>query len=250
MLAERESFLRAIFDTPGDTTPRLVYADWLEEHNEETTANLIRSWCIDAKFHLVEACQREGRSLASMTSLALAKSTTTIAVSVDELLDEPAFRERSVLHHPEWFGATRLKVIEGLIFNSKVFDTIRNSPATRRISSLSLAGIEHVVTRPEVAEEIEGFPDQAGYEFTIKSTIGTGGVELLARHKLARRLVELDLTNNGLGNDAARALATSPYLEGLTSLAVGDGNRIRGKVWQLLVARFGQDVLGETGMES
>ena len=30
-----DAFLRAILDAPDDDTPRLVYADWLEERGEE-----------------------------------------------------------------------------------------------------------------------------------------------------------------------------------------------------------------------
>src|SRR5687767_9906673 len=38
----REPFLRAIEDAPDDDAPRLVYADWLEEHGDEPRAELIR----------------------------------------------------------------------------------------------------------------------------------------------------------------------------------------------------------------
>ena len=39
---DRHAFLRAIKDNPDDDTPRLVYADWLEEHGEPERAELIR----------------------------------------------------------------------------------------------------------------------------------------------------------------------------------------------------------------
>ena len=37
-LAEHEAFLRAIYDTPDDDTPRLIYADFLEERGEPERA--------------------------------------------------------------------------------------------------------------------------------------------------------------------------------------------------------------------
>jgi uncharacterized protein (TIGR02996 family) len=37
-----DAFLQAIFDAPEDDTPRLVYADWLDEHGEPERAEFIR----------------------------------------------------------------------------------------------------------------------------------------------------------------------------------------------------------------
>ena len=39
---EADSLLDAIFAEPGDDTPRLVYADWLEEHGHSHYAAFIR----------------------------------------------------------------------------------------------------------------------------------------------------------------------------------------------------------------
>src|SRR5437764_1385486 len=44
-LAEHEAFLRAIFDASDDDTPRLVYADFLDEHGDHDRAELIRVQC-------------------------------------------------------------------------------------------------------------------------------------------------------------------------------------------------------------
>ena len=45
MFAEADAFLEAIFAAPDDDTPRLVYADWLEEHGHPAYAQLIRLQC-------------------------------------------------------------------------------------------------------------------------------------------------------------------------------------------------------------
>jgi uncharacterized protein (TIGR02996 family) len=39
---EREAFLLAICENPDDDTPRLVFADWLQEHGDEARAEFIR----------------------------------------------------------------------------------------------------------------------------------------------------------------------------------------------------------------
>lgn len=44
LLSQHEAFLRAIFDVPDDT-PRLVYADFLQENGDEDRAELIRVRC-------------------------------------------------------------------------------------------------------------------------------------------------------------------------------------------------------------
>jgi uncharacterized protein (TIGR02996 family) len=44
-VADLDSFLRAIIASPDDDTPRLVCADWLDEHGEPERAELIRVQC-------------------------------------------------------------------------------------------------------------------------------------------------------------------------------------------------------------
>jgi uncharacterized protein (TIGR02996 family) len=49
MHPEADAFLDAIFDHPDDDTPRLVYADWLQEHGQENYARFIRLQCAAAR---------------------------------------------------------------------------------------------------------------------------------------------------------------------------------------------------------
>jgi uncharacterized protein (TIGR02996 family) len=44
-VSEREALLAAIRQFPDEDTPRLMYADWLEEHKEHPHATLIRYQC-------------------------------------------------------------------------------------------------------------------------------------------------------------------------------------------------------------
>jgi uncharacterized protein (TIGR02996 family) len=61
-----DAFLQAILDAPDDDTPRLVYADWLEEHAEPERAEFIRVQCRlartpegDPRRQVLEARERE-----------------------------------------------------------------------------------------------------------------------------------------------------------------------------------------------
>lgn len=44
-MADREMFLRAVIEAPDDDRPRLVFADWLAEHDQEEWAEFIRLQC-------------------------------------------------------------------------------------------------------------------------------------------------------------------------------------------------------------
>jgi uncharacterized protein (TIGR02996 family) len=44
-----DAFLQAIINTPDDDTPRLVYADWLEENGDAERADFIRVQCALAR---------------------------------------------------------------------------------------------------------------------------------------------------------------------------------------------------------
>jgi uncharacterized protein (TIGR02996 family) len=55
----REALIAAVLADPDDDTPRLVFADWLDEHGEHERAEVIRVGC-----RLVEARRRKRHKLA------------------------------------------------------------------------------------------------------------------------------------------------------------------------------------------
>ncbi len=267
--ADHESFLRAIFDAPDDDTPRLVYADFLEDNGELEQAEFIRvhidmEKVRDSKPDTVEAARWKVLWTKREELIHAIKARypqtyagawgggrgfpapTAIEGTVEELTDLDRFRERSVFERPDWFGAKRLKVTGGAIFDSSLFTAISDAPVADKVMELDLSGREE--PRPTTAAVVgdtgvvEGV--QFLHEYQIRPIINTVAVEALARHPLARRLTALDLRNNQLGNDAARALVRSPYLNRLTRLDLRDGNSFRGSAWTLVLERFGPDVAG------
>lgn len=42
---DRDALVRAIIENPEDDSPRLVYADWLDEHGGAARAEFIRLQC-------------------------------------------------------------------------------------------------------------------------------------------------------------------------------------------------------------
>src|SRR5262245_21618304 len=45
MTSDGEALFRAVCENPADDTPRLVYADWLEENDQPERAEFIRLQC-------------------------------------------------------------------------------------------------------------------------------------------------------------------------------------------------------------
>jgi uncharacterized protein (TIGR02996 family) len=43
-MSHEAAFLQAILDSPDDDTPRLVYADWLDEHGQTERAEFLGGW--------------------------------------------------------------------------------------------------------------------------------------------------------------------------------------------------------------
>jgi uncharacterized protein (TIGR02996 family) len=257
LLSQHEAFLRAIFDTPDDDTPRLVYADFLQEQGEDDRAELIRVQCelvaepwsessdrqcaLSARERvllkkLYPACAGDFFSASyPVRGFALGNSLTIKAAA---LSDPTVERWRIVRTDPGAFGVKTLNVASGTPLQSEHVDVLFALPATQRITEWFLDG--------SVSEELSHSGPGAFdlVELVQQPAITTRGVETLAQHRGARRITSLDLRNNNLDNDAARALVKSPYLDNLKRLQLLEGNRFRGRVWQQVIERFGEDVVG------
>lgn len=265
-IEKQAAFLVSIFDQPNDITPRLIFADWLDEQGEYDWAELIRFECtadltieenqlrqkqIVRDFYKID-WQPEVFQIENSTQSAVDLSrdyskrrfgffeTNVIAASVDQLSNEEEFFRYAVLKRPEWFGANTLLISNGQIFDALVFDTILRSKVTRRVNSLVISGKECAVPN---TNEIEQSEISLAMDFRVTPILSLQGLEALTRHRFASRLISLDVTNNDLGNDALRLIARSPMLEHLKNLSLTYGNRFRGRVFQEIYERFGNGVV-------
>jgi uncharacterized protein (TIGR02996 family) len=261
LLSQHEAFLRAIFDAPEDDTPRLVYADFLQENGEEERAEFIRVQCEIAigsgdpsdsvqlsalktrEWELLDRLYPKRRYLKEHElgidhERGFRPAARTLVVRTN-LSNATADRWWYVQAEPEMFGARSMTVEAGVIhLGPEHVEALFALPVAQRITEWLLAGdIREVASGGE--GEVLGLID-----LVHSPAITTSGVETLAKHRGARRITHLDLRNNNLDNDAARALVNSPYLDGLKRLQLLEGNRLRGKVWQQVIERFGEDVVG------
>ncbi len=226
-LDRREAFLLAIFTNPDDDLPRLVYADWLDEHGHDKAAHRLRT-----------ECHAKGDIPAAVVALRGFHHDARITCPAELLADPDEFRRTAVMEHPEWYGCVELKVKGGLIASSKPIGTVLHSPVTQRVTRLDLSGLEvafHDIN-PEAFE-----PGILQYE--LHPVVTLQAVEALIGARECRRFTHLDLRNNDLDNDAARAVVRSNYLTRLVSLQLFDGNQLRGRTWAQLQAKFGEAVL-------
>lgn len=264
-LDEHEAFLRAIFDAPEDDTPRLVYADFLEENGEPERAEFIRVQCRLAPWPTpydgtgtAEIRKRERELLSRLhpelelinwtweeqrqISLGRGFVSQPIAVICPGELDDPqSFREKVVRSRPHWFGVTSLSIQPGWFLHAGHLDLLFNTAALQRVIDWDLGGhVEEIAGGPQTADA----GTYALIDMHVQPVITVEGVEALAGHRGARRIQSLNLTNNNLDNDAARALVRSPYLIKLKRLDLLEGNRLRGRTWQQLLEKFGEEVVG------
>lgn len=229
LLSQHEAFLRAIFDTPEDDTARLVYADFLQENGQNEWAEFIR-WQCGYGTRPAVVPEFTGRFVRGFP-----EPWKTTALALDQLRDPVSLRQKLVGPWASCFAVEGVKLCGGRITSCDPFDTLFGLAAFARVTELDLGGNEI---------EEERADDSPFTPFRLKPVITTAGVEALAKHRGVRKLTSLILTNNNLDNDAARALVKSPYLDNLKRLQLLEGNRLRGRVWQQVIERFGGDVVG------
>ena len=229
LLSQHEAFLRAIFDAPAADTPRLVYADFLQKHGEEDRAAFIRWQCGRG-----EKPARLPVNAPNGYWRGLPWGDAKYMLTPEQLLDADTLR-RDTVQQPGLFGVISLTLYGGRISSVEPFDALFGLAAFARVTELILVG-------EEVADATDTDSDFTTY--TLHPVITTAAVGALAQHRGLRRIERLDLRNNDLDNDAARALIASPYLDNLKRLQLLEGNRLRGRVWQRVIERFGEDVVG------
>jgi uncharacterized protein (TIGR02996 family) len=225
------AFLGAILADPDDDSPRLIYADWLDERGDADRAEFIRVQCA---LHGAPADDRRrpawrDREAALLTAhaadwLGPLRGQFYLWAFRRGFLDEvtlnaPAFLDGAAA----LFRAAPVRLAR-LLKAAGVMDRLANCPQLRRVAALHLTGC---AVGDAGAAALAGSPHVAGL-VTLRlgeNAIGDYGAARLAASPHLAGLRVLNLSQNDIGNDGARALAESPYLRGLHSLCL-DGNRV------------------------
>jgi uncharacterized protein (TIGR02996 family) len=250
---EIDLFLNEIKAHPEDDTPRMVLADWLQEHGDAALAargELLRIQVLRHQFlendPRQDALRRREKELLRQH----------LDQWVGPLMNSFTWRfERGLLHleargahffRPEvqalatpengrWVESLALHDVS--LAGAVLLDS---SPFLSFIHTLDLGNNR---LRPEVIAMLCASPRVANLKalFLDRNRLGPDGARALAESRNLAGLDVLDLSNNVIGDEGARHLAESPHLAHLTALWVGR-NRIREEGQAILRQRFGPRV--------
>ncbi|HTU18125.1 MAG TPA: TIGR02996 domain-containing protein [Gemmataceae bacterium] len=253
---EMWSFFHAIKENPDDDTPRLIFADWLQERGYGADA---------ARGEYLRLCVLRRRLSPDDPSYSVLKRRE------GELFTE---------HRWTWLGplvdAARKWTFErGMIqieaqAEKLVTPEVRawaQTSAALWVDALTLSELDHphilhLAYSPQLAPlnalDLSGNANETGFRLLIRALrpqrlcflrqlslqrcrLSAYHIHSLARWPELRRLTVLDLRRNRLDDTAARRLAESPHLQSLTTLHLGR-NRFTAEGMALLREAFGDRV--------
>ena len=219
MHPDEAAFLKAVCAAPDDDLPRLVYADWLDEHDRPLRAEFIRTQIELAK---LKRDSKRRRKLAFRCRELIATAEDHLHNLPDTLPPDPwSFRR----------GFVELLEVEGMHLDTDAV-LFRTHPI-RKLLSVGIVEIDDLKHVP-----LNNTLVTLGL---VGSHFGDHDLTRLARMKRFPHLTELDLTCCELDDEAARVLCDRPFFQNLTTLRVG-GNPFTDAGRQLLRDHFGKRV--------
>jgi len=205
MSADRDALLRAVCDAPDDDLPRLVFADWLDEHGEAKRAEFVRVSC---ELEQTEEFSPRWRALGERALKLLGPNREKWS---KELAD------RKLLNVEFRRGFVNEVTVYSKRFVTDAADLLSLAPILRlKLADLSAARgnvpLGDVLARPEMAR-------LRGLDLS-NSKLSDSSVSQVAACERLRGLRELVLGASELTGDACRALMRSENLAGLTHLTL------------------------------
>jgi uncharacterized protein (TIGR02996 family) len=212
-----DDFLRAIVAEPDEDAHRLVYADWLEEHDDP------RGEFIRAQVRLAGPLAQDDRiETAWRARQLLDRHEEEWLAPLDELLDEWTFVR----------GFVEKGTIRAPVLRSRGRDLFRVAP----LSHLRVAGAAGDVSCLDVipADARLTSLDLTANDLTDES------IRRLATVPCVARLTHLNLAFNDLGEGAAELLREDAAFDRVGWLCCV-GNRFQPQTWEALMGAFEQD---------
>ncbi|HEY7311545.1 MAG TPA: TIGR02996 domain-containing protein [Gemmataceae bacterium] len=214
----REAFLQAIVEDPDDDTPRLIYADWLEEHGDVHRAEFIRVQCELARLPEDEEARRPALLTREWTLLSthakewLAELPSLEGIKWDEVM--PTGKRDMVPCFERGFASAVIAENEKA-FEKQAAALFRAAPIKELRINERIEDLEVFLSCPEL-ERLRRLGMAAQVD---RSRIG-----MLVNCPRLSRLTELDLSLNKLGDEGVQTLIESPHLTRLTNLDLGSND--------------------------
>jgi uncharacterized protein (TIGR02996 family) len=250
-----KAFLQAIIEEPEDDTPRLVYADWLDEHGKADRAEFIRVQCELAKLPGDSPRRRalEERERALLKAHRDAWLTEVAGWARPDAVFRRGFitevSSTYLAYHEGARALFRRAPVRGVSLRSLHsfgMSPLHGLPYVDQLTSLRLSTpgrLDFPFDLPRlkvlVLETMFGLdPKTVNGWLTAPALPALVGLHLahcwlrdadvlgLRHFPGLARLTALGLRNNDLSAVAVAALATSPHLAGLTSLDLGLNQRL------------------------
>ncbi|WP_020468433.1 TIGR02996 domain-containing protein [Zavarzinella formosa] len=212
---ERDALLETIFDNPQDDAPRLIYSDWVEEHDEPGYANFIRLQIKESRGEPVDEEELQQAWLDYEREISPDKAW-------DHLVSKQSF--------DRGFPVPSMNVSVGSLRDYSRYWWPR-LPVIGLISPLSSLNIAEFVRVPYLAR--------------IRSLVVDGHdphglvIPRLVQCHYLKNLRVLDLSMYNMGIEAAEALARAEIFERLEELRLPYTMRPNREAGRLLRKRFG-----------
>jgi uncharacterized protein (TIGR02996 family) len=195
-MTEDEALLRAVLATPDDDAPRLVYADWLDEHGDPARAAFIRTQ--------VELARRP------------ADPDRVLQLRKAEVALLRANRAAWTAWVPGWAEARTFRrgFVEGI--RADAADWIANADEVRLrtpLSAVQLDGREELAVPVLRGRSLDGLR-----ALTLSVPVPAGAWEHLAGSASLGQLRELNLNSKGPADELVSALVNSTSLPALRTL--------------------------------
>jgi uncharacterized protein (TIGR02996 family) len=229
-----ESFLQSIIEAPDDDGPRLIYADWLDEHGEADRAEFIRLQCAvaqlpagDRRLSKLRSRERALRKAhPEWLDLQLPKSGAAGETSRGFVEHISLLPELFLKHASSLFARFPIRSI-AFLMPGEANDEIREvaaSPLLARLTAVSFRRSGGAL-RGLGPAGLRVFLGSAHLEnlrsLNLKYNDLESGAAALAGATHLRGLTSLDLHGNRIETPGVEALAGAAHLGGLTSLVLG-----------------------------
>jgi uncharacterized protein (TIGR02996 family) len=262
-----DAFLQAIIEAPADDTPRLIYADWLDDHGQPDRAAFIRLQCELAR--LPEDDPRrpelEGRE-QELLRVHLREWAEPVARHVNArtfrrgFVEEVTARPEVFLEHADAlfqaapirrvnFQTTMFQLAWPQVTNPSAGPLLPQLAACRHLARLNVLSFWNTHIGDAGVGALAASPFLAGLRLLDlrMNDVADAGLAALAGSPRLPRLNFLELGGNNIGPAGAQALAASEHLTGLVALDL-EGNPIGDAGVQALAASPNLGRLAKLGL--
>ncbi len=228
-MADENALLAAIWGNPHDDLSRLVYADWLTEHEQSERAEFIRVQCALAKLEPWEdhpQCVAWQRREAELWGAAAKKFRRELTPQ----LRKDRFRRGFVEPHRGAFAKKFLKLTDsqlaeaplwgyGLTPGAVALDVLLGFRGMRRVGWFALNDSGSRSDGAERFAQSENLGNLAAFEWQY-SFLGADGIRSLGMASNVPNLSQLNINYGDIGESGAAHFGESRLAEQLTTLSI------------------------------